>query len=44
VPSGNFGNLTAGLYARKMGAPHIEKFIAATNINKTVPDYLESGT
>ena len=42
VPSGNFGNLTAGLYAYKMGAP-IKKFIAATNINKTVPDYLESG-
>ena len=42
VPSGNFGNLTAGLYAFKMGAP-IKKFIAATNINKTVPDYLESG-
>jgi threonine synthase len=42
VPSGNFGNLTAGLYAWKMGAP-IGRFIAATNINKTVPDYLESG-
>jgi len=42
VPSGNFGNLTAGLYAFKMGAP-IALFIAATNINKTVPDYLESG-
>jgi threonine synthase len=42
VPSGNFGNLTAGLYAMKMGAP-IRFFIAATNINKTVPDYLESG-
>ena len=42
VPSGNFGNLTAGLYAYKMGAP-IGRFIAATNINKTVPDYLESG-
>jgi threonine synthase len=42
VPSGNFGNLTAGLYAMKMGAP-IAMFIAATNINKTVPDYLESG-
>jgi threonine synthase len=39
VPSGNFGNLTAGLYAMKMGAP-IARFIAATNINKTVPDYL----
>jgi threonine synthase len=43
VPSGNFGNLTAGLYAMKMGAP-IRSFIAATNINKTVPDYLVSGT
>jgi threonine synthase len=42
VPSGNFGNLTAGLYAMKMGAP-IGRFIAATNINKTVPDYLSSG-
>jgi threonine synthase len=42
VPSGNFGNLTAGLYALKMGTP-IRGFIAATNINKTVPDYLESG-
>ncbi|MDR2369890.1 MAG: threonine synthase [Treponema sp.] len=42
VPSGNFGNLTAGLYAMKMGAP-IAAFIAATNINRTVPDYLESG-
>ncbi|GHV88835.1 threonine synthase [Spirochaetia bacterium] len=42
VPSGNFGNLTAGLYAMKMGAP-IRGFIAATNINKTVPDYLTTG-
>ncbi|MCL2442464.1 MAG: threonine synthase [Treponema sp.] len=42
VPSGNFGNLTAGLYAMKMGAP-IKQFVAATNINKTVPDYLDSG-
>ncbi|GHU41303.1 threonine synthase [Spirochaetia bacterium] len=42
VPSGNFGNLTAGLYAQKMGAP-IKRFIAATNINKTFPEYLESG-
>jgi threonine synthase len=42
VPSGNFGNLTAGLYAMKMGAP-IKGFIAATNINKTIPDYLENG-
>jgi threonine synthase len=42
VPSGNFGNLTAGLYARAMGAP-IARFIAATNVNRTVPDYLEKG-
>lgn len=42
IPSGNFGNLTAGLLAKKMGLP-IERFIAATNINKVVPDYLESG-
>ncbi len=42
VPSGNFGNLTAGLYAMKMGAP-IKQFVAATNINKTFPDYLDSG-
>jgi len=42
VPSGNFGNLTAGLYAMKMGAP-VKRFIAATNINKTIPDFLSSG-
>ncbi|MDR1955684.1 MAG: threonine synthase [Treponema sp.] len=42
VPSGNFGNLTAGLYAMKMGAP-IGGFIAATNVNKTVPEYLAQG-
>jgi threonine synthase len=42
VPSGNFGNLTAGLYAMSMGAP-VKGFIAATNINKTVPDYLATG-
>jgi threonine synthase len=42
VPSGNFGNLTSGLMARKMGAP-IRGFIAATNSNRTIPDWLESG-
>lgn len=42
VPSGNFGNLTAGLLAKKMGLP-IDHFIAATNINKIVPDYLKTG-
>jgi threonine synthase len=42
VPSGNFGNLTAGLMAKKMGLP-IKRFIAATNVNDSVPKYLESG-
>lgn len=42
VPSGNFGNLTAGLLAKAMGLP-IKRFIAATNVNDTVPRYLESG-
>ncbi|MCP9754880.1 threonine synthase [Lacihabitans sp. CCS-44] len=42
VPSGNFGNLTAGLLAMKMGMP-VDTFIAATNVNKVVPEYLESG-
>jgi threonine synthase len=41
VPSGNFGNLTAGLIAKRMGLP-INKFIAATNINKVVPDFFAS--
>ncbi|CED58857.1 Threonine synthase [Moritella viscosa] len=42
VPSGNFGNLTAGLLAKTLGLP-VKRFIAATNINDTVPRYLESG-
>ncbi|QCX54278.1 threonine synthase [Elizabethkingia sp. JS20170427COW] len=42
VPSGNFGNLTAGLFAYKMGLP-VEHFIASTNLNKVVPDFLETG-
>jgi threonine synthase len=42
VPSGNFGNLTAGLIARQMGLP-IAHFIAATNANAIVPEYLTSG-
>ena len=42
VPSGNFGNLTAGLIARKMGLP-VEHFVAATNINNVVPEYLSKG-
>jgi threonine synthase len=39
IPSGNFGNLTAGLIAKKMGLP-ILHFVAATNINDIVPHYL----
>lgn len=42
VPSGNFGNLTAGLLAKTLGLP-IKRFIAATNTNDTVPRYLETG-
>jgi len=42
VPSGNFGNLTAGLIAKRMGLP-ISKFIATTNSNDIVPQYLKSG-
>jgi len=42
IPSGNFGNLTAGLIAKQIGLP-VEKFLAATNINKVVPDYLDTG-
>ena len=41
VPSGNFGNLTAGLLAKAMGLP-IKRFIAATNSNDTVPRYLKT--
>jgi len=42
IPSGNFGNLTAGLIAKAMGLP-IKRFIAATNVNDTVPRYLATG-
>lgn len=42
VPSGNFGNLTAGLIAKAMGLP-VKRFIAATNSNDTVPRFLKTG-
>lgn len=42
TPSGNFGNLTAGLIAKIMGLP-VEFFIAATNVNDVVPEYLQTG-
>ena len=40
VPSGNFGNLGAGILAERMGLP-IDIFIASTNLNKVVPEFLE---
>jgi threonine synthase len=43
VPSGNFGNLTAGVLAKRMGLP-IGRFVAATNINDVVPEYLKTGS
>lgn len=42
VPSGNFGNLTSGLIAKEMGAP-IAGFVAATNTNRTIPDWIATG-
>lgn len=42
VPSGNYGNIAAGLLAKKMGVP-IKRFIAASNVNNVVPRYLETG-
>ena len=42
IPSGNFGNITAGIFAKKLGLP-IKKIIAGTNANDVIPKYLESG-
>ena len=42
VPSGNLGNITAGLFAREMGLP-VDRFIAANNANSVVFDYLKTG-
>ncbi|MDX1470331.1 MAG: threonine synthase, partial [Flavobacteriaceae bacterium] len=42
VPSGNFGNICAGLVARKLGLP-IDYFVASTNVNDIVPTYLKNG-
>lgn len=42
VPSGNFGNICAGIMAQKLGLP-IKHFIAATNVNDTVPNYMLDG-
>ena len=42
IPSGNLGNLTGGLIARKMGAP-IERFVVGNNVNDPFVDYLKTG-
>ncbi len=42
VPSGNFGNLTAGVIAKRLGVP-VSRFVAATNVNDAVPVYLRTG-
>jgi threonine synthase len=42
VPSGNFGNICAGLIAKRTGLP-VDQFISATNVNDIVPKYLENG-
>ena len=42
VPSGNFGNLTAGLFSKELGLP-VDKFIAATNANNIFPKYIQTG-
>ncbi|HEY0667849.1 MAG TPA: threonine synthase [Sphingobacteriaceae bacterium] len=42
VPSGNFGNIAAGIIAWKMGLP-VKQFLAATNVNDTVPEFLKTG-
>ncbi|WP_296151217.1 threonine synthase [uncultured Flavobacterium sp.] len=41
-PSGNFGNICAGILAKKLGLP-IDHFVASTNINDTVPEFLKTG-
>ncbi len=43
VPSGNFGNLTAGLFVHRMGSLPAELFVAAVNINSQIPEYLATG-
>ena len=42
-PSGNFGNICAGILGKKLGLP-IAQFVASTNSNTTVSEYLTSGT
>lgn len=43
VPSGNFGNICAGMVAQRLGMP-VAQFIAATNVNDTVPQFMKTGS
>jgi len=43
VPSGNYGNLAAGMFAKRMGLP-VKGFVAASNANDVVPEYLSTGS
>lgn len=43
VPSGNFGNICAGMVAQKLGMP-VKHFIASTNVNDVVPNFMKNGT
>ncbi len=43
VPSGNFGNICAGMVAQRLGMP-VKHFVAATNVNDTVPEFMKTGT
>jgi threonine synthase len=43
VPTGNLGNLTAGIIAVRLGLP-VARFVAGTNVNRVLPDYLDTGT
>ncbi len=42
TPSGNFGNICAGIMAKRLGLP-VSHFVAATNVNRVVPNFMESG-
>ncbi|WP_420322176.1 threonine synthase [Flagellimonas sp.] len=42
VPSGNFGNICAGMVAQKLGMP-VKQFVASTNVNDVVPKFMENG-
>lgn len=42
TPSGNFGNICAGIMAKKLGLP-VSHFVASTNVNRVVPNFMQSG-